>query len=128
MTAVKIVLFAVVCAVCVLLLKTQKSPIAQLLGAACCVLLAVYLLGENAVIFTEVRALLDENGYTAYAKTLIKALGVAFACEAGADVCRELGEAGIASKIELAGRIEILALSLPVAADLLYAARGLVQL
>lgn len=128
MTAVKIVLFAVVCAVCVLLLKTQKSPIAQLLGTACCVLLAVYLLGENASIFTEVRALLDENGYTAYAKTLIKALGVAFACEAGADVCRELGEAGIASKIELAGRIEILALSLPVAADLLYAARGLVQL
>lgn len=128
MTAVKIVLFAVLCAVCVLLLKTQKSPIAQLLGAACCVLLAVYLLGKNAAIFTEVRALLDENGYTAYAKTLIKALGVAFACEAGADVCRELGEAGIASKIELAGRIEILALSLPVAADLLYAARGLVQL
>lgn len=128
MSAVKIVLFAVLAAVCVLVLKAEKSPISQLLGAVCCVVLAVYVLGENGTLFYEVRALLDENGYTAYAKTLIKALGVAFACEAGADVCRELGEAGIASKIELAGKIEILALSLPIAKDLLYAARELIGL
>lgn len=128
MTVVKIVLFAVLCAVCILVLKTQKSPIAQLLGAMCCVVLAVYIIGENNALFSEMRALLDESGYTAYAKTLVKALGVALVCEMGADVCRELGEAGVASKIELAGKIEILVLALPIARDLLSSARGLVSL
>lgn len=128
MSVLKIVLFALFSAVCIFVLKTQKSPIAQPLGAICCVLIFVYLVGDNGSFFKEAGVILEENGYTEYAKTLVKALGVAFACETGADVCRELGETGIASKIELAGKIEILVFSLPVAMDLLNAARGLMDI
>lgn len=45
---------------------------------------------------------------------LLKALGVAFLTETAASVCRDSGEAGLASWVETAGRLEILLLSLPL--------------
>ncbi len=45
---------------------------------------------------------------------LLKALGVAFLTETAASVCRDSGEAGLASWVETAGRLEILLVSLPL--------------
>ncbi len=45
---------------------------------------------------------------------LVKSLGVAFLCEVAASVCRDSGEAGLAGWVEMAGRVEILLLSLPL--------------
>ena len=56
---------------------------------------------------------------------ILKALGVAFVCETAADICRDMGQTAIASKIELAGKLEIVALAIPLARELLLAAREL---
>jgi stage III sporulation protein AD len=49
-----------------------------------------------------------------YLVTLLKILGIAYIAEFGAQICRDAGEGTIASKIELAGKILILLLALPI--------------
>lgn len=45
---------------------------------------------------------------------LLKALGVAFLTETSAAICRDSGEAGVASWVETVGKLEILLLSFPL--------------
>ena len=52
-------------------------------------------------------------------KILIKALGVCCLCELAGQVCREAGQLAIASKIDLAGKVTILLLALPLFRELL---------
>ena len=51
--------------------------------------------------------------------TIIKMIGVAYLSEFGAEVCRDAGEAAVASKIELAGKVIIVTFSFPVLIALL---------
>lgn len=50
----------------------------------------------------------------AYLELIGKILGTAFLAGLAADICRDCGESALAAKIELAGRIIIIALTLPV--------------
>ena len=61
----------------------------------------------------------DQTGASGPAVTIAKSLGIAFVAGIGADTCRDAGEEAMASKVELAGRICILAIALPMAAQLM---------
>ena len=50
---------------------------------------------------------------------LIKITGIAYLTEFGANVCRDSGETAIASKVELAGKILIIGLSIPILTTLM---------
>ena len=66
---------------------------------------------------------LDEG----YARILLKALAVCYITQLAADCCRDAGESAIASKIELAGKAAIVAVSLPVFTELAELVTGLVS-
>ncbi len=118
--------FAVCAAVLGTVLRAAKTTTAQLLGVAAFALLALKLFADHSGIISSVRSLLDTGGFSEYGATLIKALGIAAVCQTGGDVCRDMGENSVASALELAGKLEIVALALPIAADLLAAARDLI--
>jgi stage III sporulation protein AD len=59
---------------------------------------------------TAVTGALDEASWF----ILLKALGLAFLTETAASVCRDSGEAGLATWVETAGKLEILLLSFPL--------------
>lgn len=48
-----------------------------------------------------------------YVMTALKVLSLGYAVSLTAETCRELGEGGIASKLELFGKVEMLVLCLP---------------
>ena len=54
-----------------------------------------------------------------YIKMVIKIIGVAYICQFSAELCKDVGEGSMASKIEFAGKIMILTLSMPVIYKLL---------
>ncbi len=58
---------------------------------------------------------------------LIKAVGMALSVEIVADVCADAGENAMAKKIELAGKIGILLISIPVASRLLEIIKGILK-
>ena len=53
------------------------------------------------------------SGLSEAAEGVLKISGIGFLMGASADVCRELGESGIARGVTLAGRLEILCVALP---------------
>ena len=57
---------------------------------------------------------------------LLKITGIAYLSEFGANVCRDSGETAIASKVELAGKILIIGLSIPILVTLMETLLGLI--
>ena len=51
---------------------------------------------------------------TDHIKIVLKITGVAYICQFASDICRDVGETSIASKIELGGKIIIISLSMPI--------------
>ncbi|AEY66430.1 stage III sporulation protein AD [Clostridium sp. BNL1100] len=54
-----------------------------------------------------------------YIAILLKIVGIAYIAEFGAEVCKDAGESSIASKIELAGKVTIVVLAVPIITSLL---------
>ena len=54
-----------------------------------------------------------------YLKVMLKVIGTAYLAQFAADLCRDAGESAVAGKVELAGRVLILALCLPVLMSIL---------
>lgn len=54
-----------------------------------------------------------------YIRLLIKAAGIAYMCEFSSSLCKDSGYTCVASQIEMAGRLTILVLSMPVVTALL---------
>lgn len=82
---------------------------------------------ENGVgeAISEVRAFTEGTGFSGYAVTLVKALGIAYITQMTEAVCRETGEETVAMAVEFAGRTQLILLALPLAAELLEIAAGL---
>ena len=58
-------------------------------------------------------------------EAISKIIGIAYLFGISSDVCRELGESAVASGLLLAGRLEMIAVSLPFLADLVSGAMRL---
>lgn len=99
-----------------LILRSYKPEWAVFLRMAVTVVslgLAVSLAGTVMVYVTDLTAAtgaLDGETWP----ILLKALGLAFLTETAASVCRDSGEAGLATWVETAGKLEILLLSFPL--------------
>ncbi|MBQ7353006.1 MAG: hypothetical protein IJW54_03260 [Clostridia bacterium] len=62
-----------------------------------------------------------------YIPILFKALGISLLIHITSDVCYDAGETSLAEKVILFGKIEILALSLPLIKELFNIATGLLE-
>lgn len=106
-------------------IREIRPSLAPFVTAAAGILLLGYIIFSARPIIEFIKALdtLAYGGIT----VMIKALGIAVGCQLTAEICRDCGEAGTASKVELAGKIGILLLSLPLVRDILQIAGELVN-
>ncbi len=81
------------------------------------------LLGEAMKVLMqytgEWQEIFGQEAVFRYHSVLLRCLGIALAVEFSADICRDAGEASTAGRLELAGKIAILILSLPLLKELL---------
>ncbi len=54
-----------------------------------------------------------------YLSTILKIVGIAYIAEFGAQICKDAGEGVMASKIELAGKILIMVMAVPILVSLM---------
>ncbi len=71
---------------------------------------------ETAVVFIKDAA---GRGGTKYVGTILKALGITYLTSTASEICRSVGEGTVGEQIETVGKIEMLALSLPLFGELL---------
>ncbi len=76
----------------------------------------------------ELRGIVEEHAISDYVAVMLKALGIAVVCGTCGDICRDCGEASIASCVETAGNLVILSLSLPLIREILDVAAELLSM
>ncbi|MBR6594775.1 MAG: stage III sporulation AC/AD family protein [Clostridia bacterium] len=117
---------AVLCIACLGLVIKQLRPDFFPVFAACggvvCAGYTLYLLLPVGGLVAE---LTGKTAFPPYFGLLFKAVGISLLCTVAADICRDMGENGLANGVEGAGRAAILLLSLPVVRYLLESAASL---
>lgn len=79
------------------------------------ILMVTAALGAMAPLLSDIQTMLEASGLTGeYVQILFKALGICVITQLASDACRDAGEQGLAAKTELAGKLTLLALALPM--------------
>ena len=106
----------------------QKSPEYTLfISLTAGILILGMIVAAAAPLFERMQALFAQTGAKAeYVQVLFKSLGLCFITQIACDACRDLGESAIASKVEAAGKISVLLISLPLFVQILNIASGLI--
>ena len=100
-------------------LKEQKKEYALLVGIATGILILYMLMDSILKIRNLFEKAVNETGLNSvYMVILIKVIIIAYICEFVVRFSEDAGEKAIGAKIELAGRILILAVSLPIIENL----------
>lgn len=92
------------------------------------ILFITVLLGLASPLLSYVRGLMEATAIKPYAELLLRALGVALLSEIAGGICRECKETTVGSFVEMAGRLEILILCLPLMEEILESVKGLLSL
>lgn len=92
---------------------------------AAALLFAGILFGIARPLIAYFRSMIGETAAAPYSTILMGALGVAVLTETIGTICRECRENAVAGYVELAGRLEILLLSLPLIEEILKSVRGM---
>jgi len=112
-----------------LLLKQYKPEYAMMVGIAVGILIFIEIFSKGRETFTMISDLLEKTQVPVeYSVILFKSLGICFITQIGADSCRDAGENAIASKVELAGKMAILILAVPMFTNLIEAAVNLMSI
>ena len=97
-----------------LLLKESGSKNATAAAAVLGVLFFSFVFLRISPLFAQTMQVLEGLSLQKEGAFLLKAIGVGYVSQLGGDICRDLGAQGIAAKIELLGRAELLILCMPV--------------
>lgn len=90
---------------------------------------SVFFLGILAVaaspILRELSSMMASSALADQSQTLLSAVGIALLTGTVSEICRDCKEGAVAGYVELAGRLEILLLCLPLLAEILGVVEGL---
>lgn len=103
-----------------LVLRRLRPEAASALVIAAGALAALMVLPQLQQIISGISALADTGGVQpGYMSQLLKVGGISLLTDFAAQTCRDASEDGLAMKVELAGRVMLIALALPVMQSLL---------
>ena len=98
-----------------LLIRRQRPELAAMTALAVSVVILASIVGDIKNIIDGLRRITGMGGIDMkYFVVCIKAAGTAYAAEFSSQLLRDAGEGAIASKVEAAGRIAILVMTLPI--------------
>ena len=119
----KICAMALVCVIAAVILRgasDKMGALVSIFGGVAILSLAVLLMSE---LVGDVSAIIDKlemsSEITRYWKIMLRALGIAVLCRICSDTCRDCGEGTVAGGVEIAGKVAILSLSLPMIEEIL---------
>lgn len=102
------------------LVRIFKPEFAIYIVIATVIVILILCVTELTAVFQFLKSVYDEMSYgKEYFPIIIKVLVVAYLADFTAQLCNDAGETSIGSKVELAGKIIIFYLSLPILVSIL---------
>jgi stage III sporulation protein AD len=98
-----------------LIVKEQKPNFAFLLVVFVGCTIFLFLVDQiYEIIHMLERIAVNAKVNMMYVETILKIIGIAYIAEFGAQITKDAGQGAVASKIELGGKILILAMAIPI--------------
>ncbi|UTR14480.1 stage III sporulation protein AD [Salipaludibacillus sp. LMS25] len=98
-----------------LVIKEQKPIFAFLLTIFTGVIIFAFLIDKIALLIEMIETLATEADINlVYVQTIFKIIGIAYIAEFGAQIARDAGQGSVASKIEMAGKVLIMIMAIPI--------------
>ncbi|RKD34574.1 stage III sporulation protein AD [Thermohalobacter berrensis] len=120
MEIIQIVGLGIIATVIAVILRQQKPEIALQISIVTGLIIFLFVVSKLKYVIGVMSNLANRLDIEfMYLSTILKVIGIAYIAEFGAQVSRDAGEEAIASKIELAGKVLIIVLSVPILMALL---------
>lgn len=115
MEIIQIVGLGLIATVLALIVKEQKPLFAFLLATFTGIVIFLFLIGKIAAVIQLLETLASQSSINmVFLKAILKIIGIAYIAEFGAQIVRDAGQHSIAAKIELAGKILIMFMAIPI--------------
>lgn len=115
MNITMIVSVALIAAILSIILRQYKPEYSLFISIAAGIIILTAVIAVIDPLIGFVTNITDEAGLSGiYAQILIKSLAVCYITQLACDCCKDAGETAIAGKIQLAGKIAILLIALPM--------------
>lgn|SRR5699024_10427310 len=115
MDIVQIVLIGIVATLLYIILKDINPSYAFFILLITSILIITIVIKQIGVIIQLLQSLGQQASVNPfYVETILKIIGIAYITELGANITKDAGLSSVASKIELAGKIFILLLAIPI--------------
>lgn len=116
----QIVGLALLASIFIILIREQRPELAFLLSLVTGLIILNLILDQVGVVVNLLQQIAEKARIDLlYFNTIIKIIGIAYIGEFGAEITRDSGETALASKIELATKIIIMILAIPIMISLI---------
>ncbi|SCG83306.1 Stage III sporulation protein AD [Proteiniborus sp. DW1] len=120
MEIIQIVGIGIIATILSVILRQQKPEFALQVSIVTGLIIFIFVIGKLNYVIEVLNNLAKRVDMDLlYFTTILKVIGVAYIAEFGAQIARDAGEGAIAAKVELAGKILIMVLAVPVLTSLL---------
>lgn len=120
MEIIKIIGIALIALIVIILLKQYRPEFAIYISLLTGVLILILVMDELTGIINLLQSIANKTTINAnFLGILLKITGIAFLSEFAVSICKDSGEAAIASKIEIGSKIIIISMSIPIISSLL---------
>src|SRR5699024_7237110 len=115
MEILQIVIFAFIASILYIVLKDLNEAFAFLIVLIAGIVIFLAVIKQIGTIFQLLQSLGQKAAIEGmYVETILKIIGIAYIAELGANITKDAGLDSVASKIELAGKVFILVLAIPI--------------
>ena len=123
-----IVSFGIISAVLSLVLKQYKPEYSMFISLASGILIFISVIAAINPIIRYITELTENAGLgVMYAEVLLKSLAVCYLTQLASDCCKDAGETAIAGKLQIAGKIAVLIMALPIFKSITEIITGLID-
>ena len=120
MDIIKIIGIALIGLIIIILLKQYRPEFAIYISLLIGVLILLLVMDELTGIINLLQTFASKASINSdFIALLIKITGIAFLSEFAVSICKDSGEAAIASKIEIGSKVIIITMSIPIITSLL---------
>ncbi len=114
MNILPVAVFALFACCSAVVLRHFSQPITPFIGLTASILIMIATVISLGPVIDFIKNLDGGQNYESYYEIMLKGLGIAILSESASDICRDCGEISLASKVELASKVSILLLSIPL--------------
>lgn len=118
MNIIVISAISVIACVLILTIKKWQPDIAFVISVVTGAIITIYTIMSFVPYISALSDMLNISGVGTYFGVLIKVIGICAVSGIASDVCRDAGQTSLASRVDIAGRLCVITVSMPLFIEL----------